>query len=204
MPDEDLRRILELDDEIDIIIVQVKDENEEPLVVNSIEETLRKDRDLKVGEEDFSVQTPEQSIQTVNTVLAMINLVIAGIAAVSLLVGGIGITNTMYTSVVERKKEIGIMKAIGAKNSDILAIFLIESALLGLVGGIVGAAIGLGMAFLAAFAIGTAFPGLPFKVDVNVPLLSLAVLFSLVIGGISGTLPSFQASRLKPVEALRG
>src|SRR3989338_510881 len=98
---------------------QYKNQAEE--VANAIERKMRDDRNLKEGEEDFSVQTPLQAISSVNTILDIINIVIAGIAGISLVVGAIGITNTMYTSVLERTREIGIMKAIGAKNSDIMS-----------------------------------------------------------------------------------
>ena len=129
MPESDLEEILEIKAEIDLIAIQVENEERLEKIAEDIERKLRKDRNQKIGEEDFSVQTPLQAIGTVNTVLNIINLVVIGIAAVSLLIGGIGIANTMYTSVLERTKEIGIMKAIGAKNKDILSIFLIESAL---------------------------------------------------------------------------
>ena len=161
------------------------------------------DRNLREGEEDFSIQTPQQSIKTVNTVLDSVNIVIAGIAGISLLVGAIGITNTMYTSVLERKKEIGIMKSVGAKNSDIITLFLAESALLGLIGGIIGVIIGLSLAFAAAGAASSALGGLDFKISLNFPFLIFAALFSVVIGGISGVFPAIQASKLNPVEALR-
>jgi len=130
-------------------------------------------------------------------------LVVAGIAALSLLIGGIGIANTMYTSVLERTREIGIMKAVGARNQDVLAIFLIESALLGLVGGIIGAAIGLGLAFGVAGLASSALGGIDFKITFSVPLLLAAITFSLLIGVLSGIVPAIQASRLNPVEALR-
>ncbi len=204
MPDSDLRKILDIpNDEYDILIVQVKNQDEIGVVKERVEEALRKDRGLKKGEEDFSVQTPEQGIQTINTILTIIKLVVGGIAAISLLVGAIGIANTMYTSVLERKKEIGVMKAIGAKNPEILLLFLFESAFLGLAGGIIGAAIGLGLAFLAAYLVASAFPGLNFSVTLSYPLIFLSILFSLLIGSVSGLLPALQASKLKPVEALR-
>ena len=204
MSDEDMRKILDIPkDEYDILIVQVKDKDKISEVKFQIEESLRDDRNLKIGEEDFSVQTPEQGIQTINTILVIINLVIGGIAAISLLVGAIGITNTMYTSVLERTKEIGVIKAIGAKNSDVLSLFLIESALLGLAGGIIGSIIGLGLAFLVAYIVQSAFPGLNFSVSISYPLISLSILFSLMIGTIAGAFPARQASKLKPVDALR-
>ncbi len=203
MPDEDLRDILDIGDEFDILVVQVKDMDRLSDVKDILEKKIRKDRDLDEGEDDFSIQTPQQGIQTINTILDTINLVIAGIAAISLLVGGIGITNTMYTSVVERIREIGIMKSVGARNSDILTLFLAESALLGLVGGIIGVIIGLALAYAAASGISAAFGGLDFSISLNAPFLIFAALFSVFVGMISGVFPALQASKLNPVDALR-
>jgi putative ABC transport system permease protein len=203
MPDEDLRDILDIGDEFDILVVQVKDMDKLSDVKDILEKKIRRDRDLDEGEDDFSIQTPQQGIQTINTILDTINLVIAGIAAISLLVGGIGITNTMYTSVVERIREIGIMKSVGARNSDILTLFLAESALLGLVGGIIGVIIGLALAYAAASGISAAFGGLDFSISLNVPFLIFAALFSVFVGMISGVFPALQASKLNPVDALR-
>jgi len=202
MPEDDLKRLLKIGDEIDLIVVKVDNKDNIDQIAKDIERKLRKDRDEKLGEEDFSVQTPIQALQAVSTVLNIINLIITGIAAISLLVGGIGIANTMYTSVLERTKEIGVMKSIGARNKDILLIFLIESAFLGLVGGIVGALMGLALAFIAATGASSAL-GIDFKVVLSIPLLLSAISFSLLIGVLSGILPAFQASKLNPVEALR-
>ncbi len=203
MPEEDLKNILEIEDEIDLIAVKVEDEKTIDNVAEQIERKLRKDRDLGEGEEDFSVQTPLQTLESVNIVVNIINLVVSGIAALSLLIGGIGIANTMFTSVLERTKEIGIMKAIGAKNSDILKIFMIEAALLGLVGGIIGAIIGLGLAFSVSEFAASALGENILQVSLSIPLLLSAIGFSLLIGIISGMIPAFQASKLNPVEALR-
>ena len=203
MPESDLERILNIEDEIDVIAIQVENEDVTEKVAEDIERVLRKNRKQKLGEEDFSVQTPLQTISTVNTIFNIINLVVGGIAGISLLVGGIGIANTMYTSVLERTKEIGIMKSIGAKNSDILKIFLIESALLGIIGGIIGVLIGLALAFAASNAASNALGGIAFKVTFSPPLIFAAIFFSLLIGMLSGILPAIQASKLNPVEALR-
>ncbi len=203
MTQQDLENVLNINDEIDMLIIQVEDQDNLGKVSKDIEEAIRKDRSLDPGEEDFSIQTPEQAVQTINTILLAIQIVISGIAAISLFVGGIGIANTMYTSVLERTKEIGTMKAVGARRKDILAVFLTESAVLGLVGGVIGAIIGLSLAFLVAFGVQSAFSGLNFSVAISYPLLSLSILFSLVVGVISGILPAIQASRLSPVEALR-
>src|SRR3989338_11089839 len=103
-----MESLLDLDNEIDLIVAQVEDTDEIEEVAGEIERKFRKDRDEKLGEEDFAVQTPLESLSAVSTVLNIVNIIVIGIAAISLLVGGIGITNTMYTSTLERTREIGI------------------------------------------------------------------------------------------------
>ena len=203
MSDSDMKELLDIDDEIDAIVVGVDDPKKTEDVAKSIENKLRKDRDEDFGEEDFSVQTPIQALQSVETVLNIINLTVSGIAALSLIIGSIGIANTMFTSVVERTREIGIMKAVGAKNSDILSIFLIESGLLGLIGGIVGALIGLGLAFVASTVANGFFGTELFTVSISWSLILGSIMLSFFLGIISGSIPAYQASRLRPVEALR-
>ncbi|PIZ83323.1 hypothetical protein COX97_01345 [Candidatus Pacearchaeota archaeon CG_4_10_14_0_2_um_filter_05_32_18] len=203
MLNDDLEDLLKINDEMDLIVAQVEDKDKINDVAEELELKLRKDRDEKIGEEDFSVQTPIQSLESINNILVIINLIVIGIATVSLLVGGIGIMNTMYTSVLERNKEIGIMKAIGAQNKDILSIFLIESGLLGLVGGVVGALMGLGLAFGVSKIAGIFLGEGGMKITISYPLLFGAIAFSLLIGIASGSLPAMQASKLRPVEALR-
>ncbi|HLC52084.1 MAG TPA: ABC transporter permease [Candidatus Nanoarchaeia archaeon] len=203
MPESDLQELLDIDDEIDLIVVQVTDEDKTETVAEEMARRLRKDRHLKVGEEDFSIQTPVQSLSAVNTILGIINIIVSGIAAISLFIGGIGIANTMYTSVLERTRDIGIMKAIGSKNQVIMLIFLMESGLLGLAGGIIGAAIGLGLAYLVSIAASSFLGGIDFAVSLSWPLIVGAVCFSLFIGILSGILPAIQASKMHPVEALR-
>jgi putative ABC transport system permease protein len=203
MPEKDVKEALNISDEIDMIVVQVKDKNQAEQISQEIARKMRSDRNEKPGEEDFTVQTPLQSIKTVNTILSVINYIIIGIAAISLIVGAIGITNTMYTSVIERTREIGIMKAIGAQNRDILFIFLIESGLLGLVGGIVGMILGLGMAMGVSQIAGSFLGGIDFKIAISFPLVIFSVLFAFGLGMLAGVLPALQASKLKPVEALR-
>ena len=200
----EVKEVLDIDDEIDIIGVTVEGSEIAEETAERIERTLRKDRDLKEGEEDFSVQTPSQVLGTVTNILTAVNVVVVGIAMISLLVGGIGIANTMYTSVLERKKEIGTMKAIGARNSDILMIFLIESGLLGLIGGLIGVIIGISIALGVAVLANTAFGNQIIVLSFSIPLIFSVVTFSFLIGILSGSIPSYQASKLKPVDALRG
>lgn len=203
MNEDDMKDLFDIDDEIDFIVAKVEDENKIEQVAEAIENELRQDRNLKKGEEDFQVQTPIQSLETVSTIINVVNIVVGGIAAISLLVGGIGIANTMFTSVLERRKEIGIMKAIGAKNKTILTVFIIESALLGFVGGIVGVVIGLALAFGVSALANSSLGETIFTLSPSPIFLASALLFSVLIGVISGIIPALQASRLNPVEALR-
>jgi putative ABC transport system permease protein len=190
------------EDELDFIYATAS-KGEEPSVVGErIKKKLRKLHDLEEGDEDFTVSTAEDYMETFGIVLTVVQIVLIGIAAISLLVGGVNIANTMYTSVLERTNEIGIMKAIGAKNSDVFLLFLIESGILGLVGGIAGIAAGIGLSKLVAF--GAASAGWTFIQTLFPWYLTFgALLFSFAVGAIAGTLPARQASKLKPVDALR-
>ncbi len=203
MPQSDLKDILDIDDEIDLITVKVNDENNIETIAEEIERRMRKDRNQDEGEEDFSVQTPTQALSSVNTILNIVNIVVSGIALIALLIGGIGIANTMFTSVLERTKEIGVMKAIGARNRDILSVFIIEAGILGLVGGIVGASIGLLLAFGASQAANVALGETIFTIQPSYPLLFGSIAFSFFIGIFSGIIPAYQASKLNTVDALR-
>ncbi len=203
IPEKDMKKVLGIGDEVDMIVARVKNEKQTTQIAQDLTKKMRRDRNEKEGEEDFSVQTPVQALASVNTILGIIQIIIAGIAAISLLIGGIGIANTMFTSVLERTKEIGVMKAIGAQNKDILTIFLIEAGLLGLVGGLVGIIIGLGLAFSVS-GIAFGFLGdINLKINLSLPLILGSLTFSLLVGIVSGIIPAYQASKLNPVDALR-
>ena len=163
-----------------------------------IERRLENHRDDK----DFQVMTASQIIERISGILAIIQLVLVGIAGISLLVGAIGIMNTMFTSVLERTRDIGVMKAIGAKNSDILTIFLLESGLLGLVGGIIGIILGMALSKLVEI-IATHALGPVLKAYFPWYLILGALLFSFIVGCLSGIMPARRASKLNPVDALR-
>lgn len=202
IPLETAREIYDEADELSMIFALTKESFLPADLVEEVEEELRDFRVVEEGEEDFTVQTAEQTTTTLNQILDIVNLVIVGIAAISLLVGGIGIMNTMYTTVLERRKEIGVMKSIGARNSQIMFLFLVESGLLGLVGGIIGLGFGLGIAKageVLAVSLGAAI----FKIHVSSYLVGGALLFSFLTGTLSGLLPARQASLMQPVEALR-
>jgi len=200
---EMIKSIIADDNEVNIIAVKVKDPQMIDAITDNIERLMRKERNVREGEEDFNVQSPQAILESLDETLFAVQLFIYVIALVSLVVGGIGIMNTMYTSVVERTKEIGIMKSIGAKNSTIFSIFFIESGLLGLVGGIIGIILGLIMAFGASFlgrlALGTDL----IQAQASVLLIVGSLLFSFVVGTVFGVLPALQASKLQPVDSLR-
>jgi putative ABC transport system permease protein len=203
MEKETFRDLFGVGDNEGTITVKVKESFDPEKVAENIKEELRETRDEKEGQETFSVQTFSQLLQTFTDIFAVVQAVLIGIAAISLLVGGIGIMNTMYTSVLERTKEIGTMKAVGAKNSDILWIFLFESGLLGLVGGAIGIALGIGIGKAVEY-IATAQLGTPYLTAVfGFPLIIGSLFFSFVIGCFSGVLPALQAAKLKPATALR-
>jgi len=197
------RKLFDEPETVSMIYAQVTPGSNPSEVAERIEEKLRKTRHEEEGEETFSVLTSEQLVDTFNSMLAVVQAMLVGIAAISLLVGGVGIMNTMYTSVLERTKQIGIMKAIGASNNDILSIFLIESGLLGVVGGGIGVLLGMGLGkiteIVAEQALGTEL----LKASFSLELVVGALLFSFIIGSVSGVLPAKQAASMKPVDALR-
>ncbi len=200
---ETFKEIFNTGDDEGVIIVKTRAGFNPERVAENIAKKLRNARNEREGEETFSVQSFSQLLETFTDIFAVIQAVFVGIAAISLIVGGVGIMNTMYTSVLERTKEIGTMKAIGAKNSDIFKIFLFESGLLGFVGGVIGVFIGIiigkGIEYIATIQLGSPF----IKAVFGLPLIIGALAFSFFVGAISGVLPAMQATKLKPAEALR-
>jgi len=154
------------------------------------------------GEEDFTVMTAAQLSETVGGILSAVSTVLIGIGAISLLVGGVGIMNTMYTSVVERTREIGIYKALGAENHTILMLFLVESGLIGVIGGLIGIVLGFGMAKVVEVIGREMGVGLLYA-WISWELTAFALFFSFSIGVLAGFLPSRSASQMDPVDALR-
>lgn len=200
---KDLEELLDLNEEYDLIEIYVRDKKDIERIVNEVKEKIRENRKEEIGEESFSVDSAGSTLDNINTVLTMVNIVVMTIAFVALFIGGIGVTNTMFTSVIERTSEIGIMKAVGAKNQDILKIFLIEAGLLGFFGGLAGAIFGLGIASLASFIAKQVVGNNLFNIVISWPLILGSSLFSFIIGLIAGYIPAKQASKLSPVEALR-
>ncbi len=194
-------------EEFDSISVKIKDVGLADETVSNITKKLMMARGiLKETEKDFTVSNPATMQATMQSTIDSMSLFLGAIAAISLLVGAIGIANTMFTSVLEKTKEIGIMKAIGARNKDILTIFLINSGLIGLVGGIGGIILGV----FASGLIGSMVSGTSGGISrmfgstaITPGLLITALSFSIIIGMIAGAIPAYRASKLKPVDALR-
>jgi len=159
---------------------------------------VERERDSRMGVqlEPFMVVSQDEMLNVINQVMGIFTVLLSGIAAVSLLVGGIGIMNIMLVSVTERTREIGIRKAVGARRKDIMAQFLIESAILSLVGGVIGALSGGGMAKLVGL-VGK------FNVDVSAGAIVTALLFSTGVGLFFGMYPASRAAKLDPIVALR-
>lgn len=188
------------------IQVKVSDANFVNETSTAIEDSLRNAHHVAVGKEDFSVTSAQALQDRFSTLTSGITLFLGVIAAISLLVGGIGVANTMFTSVLEKTRDIGVMKAIGAKNRDILMIFLFNSGLLGLAGGLLGIIFGIGIDFAFPYLGITGLPGVRgggFSIPVNPLLMIGAVVFSVALGMFFGAIPAYRASKLKPVDALR-
>ena len=156
---------------------------------------------VAVGKEDFSVMNQQDLLTTATSITGILTAFLGGIAAISLLVGGIGIMNIMLVSVVERTREIGLRKALGARNRDIMTQFLAESSFLSLLGGLLGILLG----WLISLIIGqiASASGTALNPAVSLNAVLLATLFSIAVGLFFGIYPARRAARLEPVEALR-
>ncbi len=205
MPIIAARDILEKGNEqFDSITVKVDSPDIIDYVVNETDSRLMLSRHVSGKTKDFSVTSSKAMQERIAGVTETFTIFLAAIAAVSLLVGAVGIANTMFTSVLEKTKEIGIMKAIGAKNIDIMIVFLLNSGLVGLVGGIIGIALGAAISALLPNLISLNIgPGSSIKTVLPLSLLAEAILVSVMIGMIAGAIPAYRASRLRPVDALR-
>ena len=203
MNEEPLKDLMNYGERVDIIAVKVRDKDFIGRAKTDIEKLMRARRNVEKGEEDFEVSTPETSLETVNSILGGVQAFIIVVASISILVGAIGIVNTMTTSVLERRREIGIMKSIGARNLEIFNQFLIESGLLGFVGGFLGVIGGLVVGYLGIQGLNN-FIGSEISLDLNYFLIIGSLIGSFIIGAVSGIIPALQAAKQNPVEALRG
>ena len=199
-------------DEFSSIYVKIGDVALSDATVVDVTKKLMMSRGiLQTNKQDFSVSSPTAIQESIQQTLNTMTLFLGAIAAISLIVGAVGIANTMFTAVLEKTREIGIMKAIGTQNKDIMTIFLLNSGLIGLIGGLGGVILG----YISSAAISSAggiqtsgggrgFLGALGSSSIVSPWLVVgALLFSMMIGMIAGAIPAYRASRLNPVDALR-
>lgn len=208
MPISSARTVIENagNEKLDLITVKVKDVSISDTTVADITKKLMLSRGiLKTSDVDFSVRSQKAMQETMQQTISTMTLFLGAIAVISLIVGAIGIANTMFTSVLEKTRDIGIMKAIGTKNRDILLIFLFNSGLIGLVGGLGGIVLGIFASGLISSMVGTSGGAMRFigNTAISSGLLIGALSASIFIGMIAGVIPAYRASRLKPVDALR-
>lgn len=181
--------------EISTIRITSREGEDVEAVGKQVEDVMLASHRKTEDNKDFSVITPGFINSQVDQTTSVLTLFLGAIAGISLLVGGIGIANTMFMSVLERRQEIGVLKAIGMQEGDLLGLFLAESALIGVGGGLLGLAIGaLGLGIANLFGFPAALP---------LVLAVGAVAFSAIVGGVAGYIPARQAAELDPVEALR-
>jgi len=185
------------DDEISAVYAQAFDTGN----IEDVAERVQQKFDNKYGEDAFSVMNTATLAGQVTGITNTLSLVLAGIAGIALLVAGIGIANTMYMSTLERTREIGIMKSVGATNNNILKIFLTEAAMIGLIGGVAGVLVGTGISSALGYILESS--GMFLKTIVTLELVSLGIGFAVVVGIISGFLPARKAAMLNPIDALR-
>ncbi len=188
-------------DRVDIILVQTVDAESVDIAIEEISQILRTRHRTPVGEDDFTVFSQRDLLTTFESITGILTIFLGGIAAISLLVGGIGIMNIMLVSVTERTREIGLRKALGARKRDILIQFLTESSLLSLIGGIIGILFGWFIAYIVGQI--AAATNTDFTPIVGGDAILLATLFSAAVGLFFGIYPASRAANLEPVEALR-
>jgi putative ABC transport system permease protein len=177
------------------IVVAANESYEPQDVADSIEVELRDIRRVSQKEQDFTVTTASSITSTVSSITDTLGMFLVGIASISLIVGGVGVANAMFTSVLEQTRYIGVLKSLGTKNNEVIKLFLFESVIIGFAGGMIGIILSLFASQIIVML------GLPSKMTVEVILLATG--FSIVIGAISGFFPARQASKVLPVESLR-
>ncbi len=195
------RLIRRSQDRVDTIFVQAVSADLVNQAREEVAQVLRTRHDTELGLDDFTIFSQDDFVATAQTITGVLTIFLGGVAAISLLVGGIGIMNIMLVSVTERTREIGLRKALGARRRDILIQFLTESSLLSLFGGVVG----IGLGWLIAFIVGrvAAAANTPFTPSIGLDAILLATVFSTAVGLFFGLYPANRAASLEPVEALR-
>jgi len=186
-------------DDVKYIMVRVYNIDDAEEIAQKVEKTINDNHGL----EDFATaMTMGSALEQIGSVFSILRGVLVGIAAIALVVASIGIMNTMLMSVMERTHEIGVMKAIGAKSSDVLTLFLMESSIVSIVGGVVGCVLGVLLARIISLVASSAL-GIEFAAGVKVAVLLAGMAVAISVGVLSGYYPARKASRMSPVEAVR-
>ncbi len=181
----------------------VEEDSEVDKTVDRVEDNLMDSRSVTEDTKDFSVTSLGSQLEQITNITTTLNYFVAGIAAISLLVGAVGIANTMYMSVMERTKEIGTLKALGTTRREILELFITESALIGLVGGFIGVSLGFLLSGIIGIILSVVLTDIPASTYISPFLVIGSLIFAIIMGVASGTFPALKAARLEPVEALR-
>ena len=188
-------------DEVDLLYVQATSSDTVQPAMDEISQIIRSRHRRNMGKDDFEIRSTQSFLETASTITGIMTAFLGGIAGVSLLVGGIGIMNIMLVTVVERTREIGLRKAVGARRLDILIQFLLESSLLSMSGGVIGILLGYAISFLIGQL--ASMSGTPINPAITLDSIVLATLFSMAVGIFFGIYPANRAAQLEPVEALR-
>ena len=188
-------------DQVDLLLVEALNAKAVPTASAEVAQILRARHRTAIGADDFTILTQQDFLSTASTITNVLTIFLGGVAAISLLVGGIGIMNIMLVSVTERTREIGLRKAVGAHKSDIMIQFLAESSVLSLLGGVIGIILGYSIA-IAVAQIAKAYDA-AISPSIGIDIILIATLFSTAVGLFFGIYPANRAANLEPVEALR-
>jgi putative ABC transport system permease protein len=188
-------------DQVDLLLVEAISPQAVPAASDEVAQILRARHRSAIGADDFTILTQQDFLSTASTITNVLTIFLGGVAAISLLVGGIGIMNIMLVSVTERTREIGLRKAVGAHKADIMIQFLAESSVLSLIGGVIGIIFGYAIAFAVAQIAKANNANITPSISIDITLI--ATLFSTAVGLFFGLYPANRAASLEPVEALR-
>lgn len=202
MPVKTAQKLLLGIEHLGFIRCKIDDDKNISLVISQIENTLRYRHNIKdPSKDDFTIRSTDQALDILGSITLGLKFFLAAVAAISLIVGGIGIMNIMFVVVNERTREVGLRKALGAKRKNILVQFLIESATITLVGGMIGIIVGVIIALL--IKIGVNLFGYDWEFIVTPFSIFISMLMAISVGLIFGLWPANRASKLRPIEALR-